>query len=227
MEDMIINSKHERLAASLNFPAEYPLHPLIAGRKSIRSFSETPVEAEKLRSILEAARWAPSSSNIQPWRFIVASKDQPEKYQRLLELLAEQNQIWAARAPVLILTVAKLLHEPGDKVNKFALHDVGLTSANLTFQATSLGLAVHQMGGFNAVSAKTALNIPDGFEPVTMIALGYGDAADLLPVYLQERERAPRLRKELSELVFDGVWENPWSAGDIHKTSITTITTNN
>lgn len=224
---MIIKNEHKDISESVNVAREYPPHPHIIRRKSTRAFSEKPVEPEKLRSILEAARWAPSSSNMQPWRFIVATKEQPENYERLLGLVVEQNKIWAAKAPVLILTAAKLTHDAGERPNKFALHDVGLASANMTFQATSLGLAVHQMGGFNAEEARTVLNIPKDFEPVAMIALGYGDTTDFLPQYLRERELAPRVRKNLSELAFDGVWENPWSLAQDRTINIKTITTNN
>lgn len=224
---MIIKNEHEHIPESVTVAVEYPLHPLISRRKSTRAFSEKPVEPEKLRIILEAARWAPSSSNIQPWRFIVATKEEPEKYERLLGLLVEQNKIWAAKAPVLILSVAKLTYEAGEKSNKFALHDVGLASANMTLQATSLGLAVHQMGGFNAEKARTVLNIPRDFEPVAMIALGHEDTTDFLPQFLRERELAPRVRKDLSELVFDGVWENPWSLAQDQTINIKTIITNN
>ncbi len=224
---MMIKNDYENISESVTVAVEYPLHPLISRRKSTRAFSEKPVEPEKLRSILEAARWAPSSSNIQPWRFIVATKEQPEKYERLLGLVVEQNKTWAANAPLLILSVTKLTHEAGEKSNKFALHDVGLASANMTFQATSLGLAVHQMGGFNAEKARTLLNIPKDFEPVAMIAVGYGNATDFLPEYLRERELAPRVRKDLSDLAFDGVWENPWSFAPTRIINIKSITTNN
>jgi nitroreductase len=224
---MNITIEPKDISESGNVAGEYPLHSLISRRKSTRAFSEEPVEPEKLRSVLEAARWAPSSSNIQPWRFIVATKEQPENYERLLGLVVEQNKIWAANAPILILSVAKLTHETGEKPNKFALHDVGLASANMTLQATSLGLVVHQMGGFNVENAKTVLNIPKDFEPVAMIALGYGDTTDFLPEYLREREFAPRVRKDLSELAFDGVWENPWSLAQDRTINFKTITTNN
>jgi nitroreductase len=224
---MIIKNELKDISESVNIAGEYPLHPLLSRRKSIRAFSDKPVEPEKLRSLLEAARWAPSSSNIQPWRFVVATKEQPKNYELLLSLLVEQNKICAAKATVLILSVAKLTHEAGERPNKFALHDVGLASASMTFQVTSLGLAVHQMGGFNAEKAKTVLNIPKDFEPVALIALGYGDATDFLPQYLLERELAPRVRKDLSELAFDGVWENPWSLAHDQIINIKTIRTNN
>jgi nitroreductase len=224
---MIVKNEHENISESVNVAEEYPLHPLIIRRKSTRAFSEKSVESRKLRSVLEAARWAPSSSNIQPWRFIVATKEQPENYERLLGLLAEQNKIWAANAPVLILSTAKITHEFGERPNKFALHDVGLASANMTFQATSLGLAVHQMGGFNAEKAKTVLNIPQDFEPVAMIALGYRDTTDLLPQHSRERELAPRDRKDLSELAYDGLWGIPSSLAQDQTITIKTITTNN
>lgn len=222
---MIIKDEHNEIPGAV--VGEYPLHPLISRRKSTRAFSGKPVEPEKLHSLLEAARWAPSASNMQPWRFIVATKERPERYERLLSILAGQNRVWAAKAPVLILSVAKLTHETGEKPNRFALHDVGSATANLTVQATSLGLAVHQMGGFNGDQARTALNIPKDFEPVAVIALGYKDTTDSLPEYLLERELAPRVRKDLSELVFDGVWENPWSLTLERTININTIITNN
>jgi nitroreductase len=222
---MILKNEQNEIQGSV--VREYPLHPLISRRKSTRAFSDKPVEPEKLHSLFEAARWAPSSSNMQPWRFIVATKEGPENYERLLSILAETNRVWAAKAPVLILSVAKLTYETGEKPNRFALHDVGLATANLTVQATSLGLAVHQMGGFNGDKARTVLNIPKDFEPVAVIALGYQDTTDSLPEYLLERELAPRVRKDLSELVFDGAWESPWSLTLDRTTNINTITNNN
>ncbi len=190
---------------------QYPLHHLLSKRRSTRAFSDQPVEPEKLFSILEAARWAPSASNMQPWRFIVARKEQAEDYNRLANLLVEGNKLWAEKAPVLILSVAQVVNPVTQKVNRFALHDVGQAAANLTVQATSLGISVHQMGGFYADRASEVLNVPAGYEPVAMIALGYEAPVESLPQNLIERELSPRVRKPLSELVFDGGWEIPSS----------------
>ena len=224
---MNITNEHEKVSKTALATGEYPLHPHISRRKSTRAFSERPVEPEKLRSILEAARWSPSASNIQPWRFIIATKGQPENFELLSGLLVEQNRLWAEKAPVLILSVAKLTHDEAGRPNRFALHDVGLASANMTFQATSLGLAVHQMGGFDGEKARTLLNIPQDFEPVAMIALGYPDTPDLLPEHLRGRELAPRVRKNLSEIAFDGLWNNTSSFAQDETTNTKIITSNN
>ncbi|ADI15745.1 nitroreductase family protein [Truepera radiovictrix] len=190
-------------------PSDYPLTDLLARRWSPRAFAETPVEPEKLASVLEAARWAPSSSNLQPWRFLVTRR-KTDAFDALRACLARGNQSWTERVPVLILTLADtLLPAKGDKPaaeHAYALHDVGLAVANLTVQATALGLFVHQMAGFRPDEARAAFGIPETFRPVTVLALGYlGDPA-ALPAELQERERAPRRRKPLRELVFEGAW---------------------
>jgi len=198
----------------------YPLHPLISVRRSPRAFSEQPVEPEKLRSILEAARWAPSANNIQPWRFIVAAKDRREDRERMMSLLVDGNKTWAAKAPVLILSVAQVTDPASRKVNRFAFHDVGLATENLVLQATSVGLATHMMGGFHADRAKAAFNIPAEYEPVAVIAVGYEGGAEFLPKPLLERELAPRVRKPLPEFVFDNTWDVPSAIAEIEQTNI-------
>ena len=176
----------------------HPLHPLLSTRRSTRAFSEQRVEPEILRSVLEAARWAPSASNSQPWRFIVATKESPEFHALMASLLLDGNRLWAEKAPVLILTVARVQDENRRQLHKFAYHDVGQATAQLTVQATSLGLSVHQMGGFNAEEAMKVFNIPEEFEPVVLLALGYPGSINSLPDFLRERENAPRVRKHLS-----------------------------
>lgn len=183
----------------------YPVHELIRRRWSPRAFDDRLVEPEKLLSLLEAARWAPSSYNYQPWSFIIATKDNPEEYNRLLGTLVEFNQGWAKTAPVLLIAVARTRNEDG-KENRHAFHDVGLALENLVFQATDLGLAVHQIGGFDVEKARTVYQIPEGYEPATAVTIGYvGDPQDL-PDGLKERELAPRSRKPLTEFVFTGQW---------------------
>ncbi len=186
-----------------------PLHPLLNRRRSTRAFSAQPVDPAKLRSVLEAARWAPSASNSQPWRFVVATGDDPDLFERMSSLLADANRLWASKAPVLILTAARVADEKGRQPHKFAYHDVGQATAQLTVQATSLGLSVHQMGGFDALRAKQVLDIPEEYEPVVILALGYEGSMESLPGFLQEREIAPRIRKPLSELVFERSWDQP------------------
>jgi nitroreductase len=186
--------------------ARHPLEESVQQRWSPLAFSDRAVEPEKLLSVLEAARWAASSYNEQPWSFIIATKDNPEQFQQLLSCLAEGNQEWAKQAPVLLLSVAKLRFERNGNENRHAFHDVGAAAATLAIQATALGLYIHQMAGFDVDKARALYQIPDGYEPVAGIALGYrGDAADLSE-RLQQREYSPRTRKPLDQFVFSGSW---------------------
>ncbi len=189
--------------------AAHPIHDLLRRRWSPRAYSEQPVDPEALRSLLEAARWAPSSNNDQPWHFIVGTKDDPSVHDRLFRCLNEGNKKWAFRAPVLILSVARLNFEDEGTPNRHAWHDTGMAAFSLTLQATALGLVAHQMAGFNVEQARVDLAIPPGFEPVAMIAVGYsGDPAEL-PAYLRERELKPRERKSVTEFVSTGMWGVP------------------
>jgi nitroreductase len=183
---------------------QYPVHELIKRRWSPRAFSAQPVEPEKLRSLLEAARWAASCFNAQPWSFIVATKDNAEEHERLLGCLVEANARWAGSAPVLMLSVAQLNFEHNGKPNRHALHDVGLAVATLTLEATARGLALHQMAGFDLAKAREQFKIPNGYEPVAAIALGYADSPESLPEELREKELAPRTRRPLESFVFAG-----------------------
>ncbi len=188
---------------------EFPIHDLIRRRWSPRALSDRTVEREKLRSLVEAARWAPSSFNEQPWAYLVATREQPEEFARLLSVLVEGNIAWAKNVPVLMLSVAKLNFARGGQPNRHAFHDVGLATANLITQATAMGLYVHQMAGFHVDKAREVFGIPEGWEPVAAIALGYPGEADSLPAPLRDRERAPRTRKPLKEFVFAGRWGQP------------------
>jgi nitroreductase len=187
---------------------KYPLHALLQKRWSPHAFSERMVEPEKLYSLFEAARWASSSFNEQPWNFIVATKETKADYDRLLGVALERNRQWANTAPVLLLTVAKLTTHDG-KPNRLALHDIGLAAENLVLQATALDLFVHQMAGFNTERARDEFAIPLGYEPVTMIAVGYLGDPESLPEQFREEERRPRSRKPLEEFVFSGLWGQP------------------
>jgi nitroreductase len=189
--------------------AQYPILDLFKRRWSPRAFSDQPVEAEKLRMLFEAARWAPSSNNEQPWRFIVANKDSETEWNRLLACLVEGNRKWAYRAPVLILSVASLNFDDDSKPNRHAFHDTGMAVENLVLQATALGLSAHQMAGFDVEKARVDLKIPSGNEPVAMIAVGYpGDPAQLSD-RLRAREAQPRVRKPLTEFVYSATWGQP------------------
>lgn len=190
-------------------PTRYPIHELLGRRWSPHAFAERGVEPEKLRRLLEAARWAPSSFNEQPWSFLVATKDEPAEYERLLGCLVEANQQWARLAPVLMLSVARLNFERNAKPNRHAFHDVGLAAASLVIQAMAEGLFVHQMAGINVERARELYAVPEGFEPVAGIALGYPGDPEQLPEKLRQRELAPRGRKPLEQIVFSGRWGAP------------------
>jgi nitroreductase len=149
-------------------PAEtaYPVLDLIRRRWSPLAFAPTPVEKEKLLSLFEAARWSASSFNEQPWSFLVATKENPAEFETMLECLVEGNRPWAKNAPVLMISVAKLAFERNGQPNRHAFHDVGQAMANLSLQAVSMGLFVHQMAGFNVAQARTVYGVPEGFDPV-------------------------------------------------------------
>ena len=185
---------------------QHPIHDLLKQRWSPLAFSDHRVEPEKLASIIEAASWAASSYNEQPWSFIIATKDNPTEFERLLSCLAQGNQTWAKNAPVLMISVAKLHFEKDGAENRHAFHDVGQAVSNLAVQATALGLYIHQMAGFDVPKAQELYSIPEGYEAVAAIALGYGADAETLPESLQQRELAPRVRKPIESFTFTGSW---------------------
>lgn len=185
---------------------QYPVHDVIKRRWSPRAFSEQRIDAATLCSLFEAARWAPSSSNEQPWRFVVATKDDQTAYDRLLACLVEGNRKWAYRAPVLILSVASMNFEDDANPNRHAFHDTGLATENLLLQATALGLVAHPMAGFDIEKARADYKIPSGYEPVAMIAVGYPGDPAVLPDRLRERELTPRNRRPISNFVFSEQW---------------------
>lgn len=192
----------------LTKPAEtsVPVHQLISHRWSPRIFENRAVEPEKLRALFEAARWAASSYNAQPWYFIVATKDDTVNYQRVLDCFVEFNQGWAKSAPVIALSVAQMKFGHNNQPNSHAFHDVGQAAATLQIQAEELGLAVHQMAGIIPDKAREIFKIPVGFDVVAGFAIGYpGDPANL-PAPLREKEVAPRERKALDSFVFTGEW---------------------
>jgi nitroreductase len=185
---------------------EIPVHDLIKERRSPLAYSDRLVGREELRSLLEAARWAASSYNQQPWHFIVATKEDPREYERLFGCIVPANALWAGKAPVLMLSVAKLTYDSNGAPNRHALYDVGQATANLAIQATALGLALHQMGGFDMERAREEFQIPEGYEPVAAIAIGYPGNPESLPESLRARASAPRTRRELGQFVFTGRW---------------------
>jgi nitroreductase len=184
---------------------------LIAKRWSPRAYdANKPVSHVQIIALLEAARWAPSCFGDQPWRFIVWDKNADENaWQQAFDCVVPNNQTWVKGAPVLILVCADTLFNHNQTANRWAQYDTGAAAENLCLQATSLGLAAHQMGGFNADKTRLAFAIPDQFTPMAMLAVGYEGDANNLPDELKARELAERKRKPLGELFFSETWGKP------------------
>jgi nitroreductase len=182
-----------------------PIQDLLRHRWSPRAFADKLVPADVLRSLFEAARWAPSSGNAQPWVYFVGTKDDPENFAKMLGILLEGNAAWAKHAPVIALSLARVNRDDG-KPNRSAFHDVGSATAQLTFEANSRGLWVHQMGGYSAEKAKQMLNLPADVEPVAAMAIGYPGDPESLPENMREREMAARTRKPTRDFVMSGTW---------------------
>jgi nitroreductase len=186
-------------------PTNFPVHDLIRHRWSPRAFSDKPVDREILASLFEAARWAPSSNNEQPWAYFVATKDNAEDFAKMVSVLVEFNADWAKNAPVLLLAVSRLKF-PNGNPNRNAFYDTGAATALLSVEATARGLAVHQMAGFDPAKAKQVFEIPEDCEPIAAIAVGFPGDPNSLSQKLQDRENAPRTRKPLTEFVMSGRW---------------------
>lgn len=185
---------------------DHPVHALITGRWSPYAFSERPVSDAELRSLFEAARWAASSYNEQPWSYILATPGNPDEFSRLLSCLVEANQAWARAAPALALGCTSLHFSRNGKPNAAAVHDLGLSSANLTLEATARGLYVHQMIGILPDRARELYAIPEGVQATTCLAIGYAADSATAPEPWRPRDLAPRARKPLREFVFGGQW---------------------
>lgn len=185
---------------------QFPIHELLKHRWSPRAFAHRPVEPEKLQSLFEAARWTASAYNGQPWNFVIATRDQPEDFQRLLSCFVETNVLWAKSAPVIGISVAKLSFAHNGSPNRHAYHDMGQAAANLAIQAVALGLQLHQMAGIQVDKARDVLSIPEGYDPVAGIAIGYPGDSQSLPEKLRERELAARQRNLAESFVHEGQW---------------------
>ena len=180
---------------------DFPINDIIARRWSARAFSTRPVEKSKLLSILEAARWAPSSRNEQPWRYIIFTNDNPEKLNKAQSVLNEIND-YAKRAPILICSITRKTYSDNGNLNRLHFHDLGAANENMFLESFNQGLIMHEMGGFNVQKAREVFNIPQEFEAGVMIAIGYQDSHLVLPAGLREKAFAPRQRKRLSEIAF-------------------------
>jgi len=186
---------------------DYPVLEAIAQRWSPRAFSDKPVEAEKLCSLFEAARWTASAFNEQPWRFIVATKDNPNAFAKALACLAEANQGWAQHASVLVLTVCSTQYKKNGNDNRVAQYDLGQAVSSLAIQAADLGLSLHQMAGIDLDKVRESYSVPEGFVPQTAIAIGYDGDPDTLEGWAADAERAPRNRNDFNTFIFADEWE--------------------
>jgi nitroreductase len=185
---------------------DYPVHDLVRYRWSPRAFSDKAISFEDLRSLFEAARWAPSSNNEQPWAFIVATRDDKENFTKTLQPLVEFNANWAKNAYVLGFAVAELAFAKNKTPNRNAHYDTGAAMSQLSTEATSRGILIHQMAGFDPDTARDVFEIPTGWDAIAAFAMGYpGDPASLPEPY-RERETAPRVRKPIREFVMSGTW---------------------
>ncbi len=181
---------------------QHPVHDLIIKRWSPRAFDPKAITDEELNQLFEAMRWAPSSMNAQPWRMLYARKGE-DAFDKIHESLMEGNKSWAINAPVLMLAMIKKTLNDGSP-NASARHDLGLAMGNLLVQATSMGIGVHQMGGFSKEKASELFQLPEDYAPNTVVALGYFGNPDSLPDRLRERELNPRSRNKVEEFVFHG-----------------------
>lgn len=189
---------------------QQPVHDVIASRWSGRAYDATKsVSKDQVISLLEAARWAPSCFGDEPWRYVVSNKaDNLPAWQAAFDCLVQGNQGWAVNAPVLLLICADTLFRHNDKPNKWAAYDTGAATENLCLQATALGLMAHQMGGFDADKARQTFKVPERYQILAMVTVGYQAAVEGLAEDVKERELAARSRKPLGELFFDGAWDN-------------------
>ncbi len=185
---------------------DYPVHELIANRWSPYGFADRTVSQDDLYSVLEAARWSASSYNEQPWSYIVATRDDTANFEKLLSCLVEPNQAWAKAAPVLLLCCTSQNFSKNGKSNSAAIHDLGLAAGNMCLEATSRGLAVHQMIGIEPDKAREVFSIPEAVQAVTAMAIGYAADPNGLPESLKQRDTTPRQRKPLADFVFTGSW---------------------
>jgi nitroreductase len=185
---------------------DYPVQDVIAARWSPYAFADRPVKREDLLSLFEAARWAASSYNEQPWSYLVAIKDDPAEFEKLLSCLVEGNQAWAKAAPVLAVGCTSLNFTKNGQPNAAAVHDLGLASANLVLEAAARGLAVHQMIGIVPARVRALYRVPEGVQPLTGLAIGYAGDPGTLPEALRSRDAARRPRKPIKAFVFGGEW---------------------
>lgn len=188
-------------------PTSLDILDVIQKRWSPRAYDPRPLDPQDIRRLFEAARWAASSFNRQPWRFIIAPVTQPDVHQRMLNILNEGNRTWAQHAPLVGLAVATLKDDYGE--NRHARHDTGLALAHMALQAVDMGMFLHMVAGFSVERARETYQIPPTHDPLTMFTVGYPGKLEDLPEKLQKKDSRPRTRQPLHEIVFSGEWERP------------------
>lgn len=189
---------------------EHSILPQLTQRRSPRAYTSQPVSAEVLQQLFTAASSAASCFGEQPWRFLVGSKEtSPEAFQKILGTLAEFNQGWAKNASAIALALAKKTFSHDSNPNAWAKHDVGQAVATLAIQGVELGVQIHQMAGFSQEAARAAFQVPADYDLVSVFTIGYPGNLEALPEALQQRETAPRTRKPLGEILFEGGWPQP------------------
>jgi nitroreductase len=197
-----------QLMIEKNAITQTPINELLASRWSGRSYDSTrDIDDKKIIALLEAARWAPSCYGDQPWRFIICNRaTNNQAWEDAFSCLAEGNQSWAKDAPLLILASAGSVMTRNGNPNRWGQYDTGAASMSLCLQATSMGMMVHQMGGFNEEKARKIFLVPEQYTPMAMMAVGYQLPLERIPDESKERELAERSRRPLSEIIFDGAW---------------------
>ena len=190
-----------------------PIHELLQRRWSPRAFdANRPVSRTQLAALLEAARWSPSCNGVEPWRYLILDrKRDPEAFEKAFDCLSDSNKLWVKNVPLLMLAVASSDPLPPDRPNRWTQHDVGMASMGIVLQAVALGLAAHQMAGYNVEKASAAFAIPPEFTPMAMIAVGYQAEPDVLDEVTKKKELTVRARKPLGERFYEGSWGKPVS----------------
>ena len=185
-----------------------PINELLARRWSPRAFDASRnVSREQLEALLEAARWAPSCNGDEPWRYLIWDRSrEAEGWQKAFDCLSENNKKWVKNVPLLMLSCAGSVYAHNGKANRYGQHDTGAASVCLALQGAALGLAVHQMGGYDAAKARASFGIPEEYMPMAMIAVGYQASPDVLDQETKEKELKPRARKPLETHFFEGGW---------------------
>lgn len=194
-----------------NAVTSVPIHDLLERRWSPRAFdANRPVSRAQLAALLEAARWAPSCNGVEPWRYMIWDRTRDaEGFEKVYDCLSDSNKLWVKNVPLLMLSVASSDPLPPDRPNRWTQHDTGMASMAIVLEAVALGLAAHQMAGYNVEKLRAAFAIPPEFTPMALIAVGYQTSPDVLDEVTKKKELTPRARKPVVERFFEGGWGKP------------------